>query len=125
MSDDKRGMPVSSFVDALGKGDDSDINQIVNKMISRGEKDKDLPLMTNVDLPFELAVLDAYCLFLRGKGYVKTARYLRSILLWYRLNKCSEKGWRSEQVVSMVKAMAQRVSEDEEFNRLQRLGVRR
>lgn len=121
-SEDKRGMPISSFTDAMGKLDDIDVNQITNKLIT---PDKHLPMITRVELPFDVAILDAYSFYLRDKGYPKTARNLHRILWWYRLNKCSENGWRADAIEGVLKAYAQRAGEDDEFNRIQRLGLRR
>ena len=104
-------LPVSSLFDELSGGQEVTSEALLKSLMT---SDSNLSMISFVDEPVVLTVVDVLTDYALGKGYERVARRLSVLGRSYRENQCSKDGRRSKQVVEGVVANIERSRQENE-----------
>lgn len=97
--------PVGGFsLDSAFSGD-SDVTS--QKILSDMKSiDKNLGMITKIRSPLNLSVVETGVIYFRYKGYEPLAKFFEGLVESIRVNECSRKGWRADQIFKAYVAVA-------------------
>jgi hypothetical protein len=108
-------MAVEETLEGLFSTEEITAEKILNLLIESG---KNLNMKTQTESPLEIALLEAYIIYLRGKGLTGTAKMLENFMLRFKEFMVSYKRMSRKEIVDSLIALREQKTGSKLTNKL-------